>query len=392
MSPIKPEKIDFESLVEAGRDSRFEVETSAAGPEGSLPLTPELLLERPSGDIFAWSQNVGMGWSPSELGGDEYLIVSTVGGIRKPDGEPLALGYHTGHWEVGLLGEEAAQEFRSFGALPFAAFCTDPCDGRSQGTPAMMDSLPYRNDAAIVLRRLMRSLPNRVGVLGIGTCDKGLPAVLMAVAGSGALPAVVMPGGVTLPPEQGEDAGRIQSIGVRFAHGEIGLDEASDLGCRACASPGGGCQFLGTAATTQVIGEALGLSLPHSALSPSGQPVWKDIGRRSARALVRLARDGIGVRDILSEGSLRNALACHAAFGGSTNLLLHVPAIAHAAGLRRPSVEDWIAVNQRVPRLVDVLPNGPVGHPTIRVFLAGGVPEVMLHLRDLELLDLEVSA
>ena len=110
--------------------------------------------------------------------------------------------------------------------------------------------------------------------------------------------------------------------------------------------------------------------------------------RRSARALLHLSEQAIAIRQILTDQAVRNAMIVHAAFGGSTNLLLHIPAIAHAAGLRRPSVEDWIAVNRQVPRLVDVLPNGPVGHPTVRVFLAGGVPEVMLHLRNLGLLDL----
>jgi putative YjhG/YagF family dehydratase len=372
-----------------GSPEAFDVRSSAPGPAGKLPLTAEMLLERPSGDVFALSQNAGMGWDPAQLGGKEFLILSTQGGLREQDGTPVALGYHTGHWEVGLLVEAAARELKGLGAIPFAGCCTDPCDGRTQGTPGMMDSLPYRNDAAIVLRRLIRSLPTRAGVLGIATCDKGLPAMMLALAGSGDLPAVLVPGGVSLPAAGGEDAGKIQSFGVRFAHGEITLDEAAELGCRACASPGGGCQFLGTAATSQVIGEALGLSLPHSALAPSGQAVWLDMGRRSARALSALEKRGLTTSAILGEGALRNAMAVHAAFGGSTNLLLHVPAIAHAAGLRRPAVEEWMAVNRRVPRLVDVLPNGPVGHPTVRVFLAGGVPEVMLHLRDLGLLDLE---
>jgi putative YjhG/YagF family dehydratase len=137
-----------------------------------------------------------------------------------------------------------------------------------------------------------------------------------------------------------------------------------------------------------VIGEALGLSLPHSALAPSGQPIWLDMARRSARALAHLSRRGITTRDVLTEASFRNALAVFAAFGGSTNLLLHTPAIAFQAKVRRPTVDDWTRVNRQVPRLVDALPNGPVGHPTIRVFLAGGVPEVMLHLRELGLLEL----
>jgi putative YjhG/YagF family dehydratase len=211
---------------------------------------------------------------------------------------------------------------------------------------------------------------------------------MMALAAMRDLPCVLVPGGVTLPPRDGEDAGKIQSIGARFAHGELTLEQAADLGCRACGSPGGGCQFLGTAATSQVVGEALGLSLPHSALAPSGQPIWLDMARRSARALVSLSRRGLAGRDVLTDAAIRHAMAVHAAFGGSTNLLLHVPAIAHAAGLRRPGVDDWIEVNRRVPRLVDTLPNGP--HPTVRAFLAGGVPEVMLHLRRLGLLDVSV--
>jgi xylonate dehydratase len=378
---------ELESILETTAAGVYDVHTHAAGPAGSLPLNEEMLRNWSSGDLFGLSQDAGMGWEPSHVARDEYLILSTSGGVRADDGTPIALGYHTGHWEVGLLVQAAARELKSLGAIPFAGACTDPCDGRSQGTPGMMDSLPFRNDAAVVLRRLIRSLPRRRGVMGVATCDKGLPAMMMALAGAGDLPVVLVPGGVTLPPTEGEDAGKVQTIGVRFAHGTISLQEAADMGCRACASPGGGCQFLGTAATSQVVGEALGLSLPHSALAPSGQAVWLDMAVRSARALVRCAKDGITVRRILTPAAVRNAMAVHAAFGGSTNLLLHVPAIAHAAGLPRPTVQDWIDVNRKVPRLVDALPNGPVGHPTVRVFLAGAVPEVMLHLRALGLID-----
>ncbi len=329
-----------------------------------------------------------MGWNPAELGGKQFLILSTQGGLPGADGRPIALGYHTGHWEIHRLVTAAASEFRRLGGIPFAGFVSDPCDGRTQGTTGMFDSLPYRNEAAMVFRRLARSLPTRAGVLGIATCDKGLPAMLMAVAGLGDLPAVVVPGGVTLPPRHGEDAGKIQTIGARYAHGLITLQEAAELGCRACASPGGGCQFLGTAATAQVVAEGLGLALPHSALAPSGQLVWTDIAVRSARTLTQLSNQGIATRHWLGPENIRNAMALHAAFGGSTNLVLHLPAIAHAAGLPRPTVQDWRDTNRKVPRLVDVLPNGPQQHPTVRVFLAGGVPEVMLHLRDLGLLEL----
>src|SRR5437763_5791566 len=161
-----------------------------------------MLLNRPSGDLFGWAQNARMGWKPQALGGKETLILSTHGGIRADDGTPIALGYHTGHWEVGLLMQAAAREFKARGAIPFAGFCTDPCDGRTQGTPGMMDSLAYRNDAAIILRRLIRSLPRRAGVMGVATCDKGVPAMMMALAASRDLPVILVPGGVTLPPQE----------------------------------------------------------------------------------------------------------------------------------------------------------------------------------------------
>ena len=367
-----------------------DVPSRAPGPAGTLPFTEAMLRERPSGDLFGWSQNAGMGWEPSALGGPEFLILSTHGGLRAPDGTPIALGYHTGHWEVGLLVEAAARTLKAAGAIPFAAACTDPCDGRSQGTPAMFDSLPYRNDAAAVFRRLIRSLPTRRGVLGVATCDKGLPAMMMALAAGGDLPGVLVPGGVTLLPEAGEDAAHAQAIGVRFVHGEITLAEASEIGCRTCASPGGGCQFLGTAATAQVIGEALGLSLGHTALAPSGHPIWLDMARRSAHALMDLDRRRLGAGALVTDAAIQNAMTVFAAFGGSTNLLMHLPAIAHAAGRRRPQARDWMATCREVPRLVDALPNGPRNHPTVQVFLAGGVPEVMLHLRRRGLLDTQV--
>lgn len=382
--------IEFDRIVSSNDADIYELQTSASGPQGSLPLTEEMLLNWGSGDVFALSQNVGMGWSPAELNRKQFLILSTQGGIRAQDGTPIALGYHTGHWEVGLLMQAAANELKSLGTIPFAGYCSDPCDGRTQGTVGMMDSLAYRNDAAQIFRRLIRSLPTRKGVMGVATCDKGLPATMIALAAMSNLACILVPGGVTLPPIEGEDAGKIQTIGARYAHGEISLQDAADLGCKACATPGGGCQFLGTAATSQVVGEALGMTLTHAALAPSGQAIWLDMAKRSGRALVNLEEKGITMRTMLTEEAIQNAMVVHAAFGGSTNLLLHIPAIAHAAGLKRPSIENWTLVNRKTPRLVDVLPNGPVGHPTIRVFLAGGVPEVMLRLRGLSMLHEDV--
>ncbi len=360
--------------------------TQADGPTGSLPLSDEILRSWSSGDLFGLTQSVGMGFDPRRVLGDQYLILSTQGGVRNPDGTPLALGYHTGHWEVGLLVQAVAEQVTDREGVPFAAFVSDPCDGRSQGTRGMFDSLPYRNDAAIVMRRLIRSLPQRKGVIGIATCDKGLPAMMMALAGCGTLANVLVPGGVTLPPTVGEDAGKVQTIGARYSRGEMTLEEASLEGCRACGTPGGGCQFLGTAATAQVVAEAMGMTVPHAALAPSGQPLWLQIARDSADASRDMVQRGVSMKDILTDDAIFNAMLIHAAVGGSTNLLLHIPAIAAAAGLQRPDAEAFRRVNQLVPRFVDCLPNGPIGHPTVRMFLAGGVPEVAWHLRELDLL------
>jgi len=260
------------SAVAAGR-------LAGEGPAGRLPLTPDMLREQPSGNVFGLTQNVGMGWSPASLGGPQYVIVSTHGGLRSEDGSAVALGYHTGHWEIGLLVRAAAETLRAAGAIPFAAYCSDPCDGRTQGTTGMFDSLPYRNDAAVVMRRLIRSLPTASGVIGVATCDKGLPATMLALAGCGELPAVIVPGGVTLPAVGSEDAGQVQSLGARFARDLVSLDYAATMGCRACGSAGGGCQFLGTAATSQVVAEALGLALPDGASALCGSARRRPVSR-----------------------------------------------------------------------------------------------------------------
>lgn len=371
-------------------ESLYEIRSHVEGPKGRLPLTPDILRNRPSGDIFGMTLNAGMGWEPSTLLGKQVLMLSTLGGVRKADGTPVAMGLHTGHFEIGVQMEKAAEVIKSVGGVPYAAHVTDPCDGRTQGTTGMFDSLPYRNDAAIVLRRLWRSQPTTQAVLGLAACDKGLPAMMMALASMHDIPTVIVPGGSTLQAIEGEDNGTVQTIGARYARGEMSLEKAALEGCRACASAGGGCQFLGTAGTSQVIAEGLGMALPHTALAPSSTQIWEEIGAQSARAVLELEEKGVTTKDIVTDKAIENAMVVHAAFGGSTNLLLHLSAIASAAGCKVPTVDDWSRINKKVPRLVSVLPVGPVNHPTSRVFLAGGVPEVMLHLRKLRLLHEDV--
>lgn len=377
-------------LYEIENDEIYTIRTHAKGPTGNLPLTGDMLINKPSGDIFGMTMNAGMGWKPEKLLGDEVLLLSTLGGMRNSDGSPTALALHQGHYELDIQMKAAADTLTNHNAIPYAVYVSDPCDGRTQGTTGMFDSLPYRNDASMVMRRLIRSLPTAKAVIGVASCDKGLPATMMALASQHDKAAVLIPGGSTLPAVHGEDNGKVQTIGTRFANNELSLEQACRLGCSACASSGGGCQFLGTAGTSQVVAEGLGLALPHSALAPSGEPVWVDIAQRSATAVLDLLKQNITMRDILTDKAIENAMMVHAAFGGSTNLLLHIPAIAHQAGCKIPTVEDWIRINREVPRLVSVLPNGPVYHPTVNAFMAGGVPEVMLHLRSLGLLHEDV--
>ena len=113
----------FEEIVDSGPEN-YDISTRAPGPAGALPFTDEMLRQRASGDLFGWSQDAGMGWDPVRLGGAEVLLLSTHGGIRASDGTPIALGYHTGHWEVGLLMQAAAEELKAAGAVPFAGYCT----------------------------------------------------------------------------------------------------------------------------------------------------------------------------------------------------------------------------------------------------------------------------
>src|SRR6266851_4664691 len=122
---------DLDSILFSDAPGIYEIRTKAQGPIGALPLTAEFLSERPSGDLFGLTQNAGMGWDPRELGRKQFLILSTQGGLRDVDGKPIALGYHTGHLEIGLLVQAAAEEFRSLNSIPFAGFCSDPCDGRT---------------------------------------------------------------------------------------------------------------------------------------------------------------------------------------------------------------------------------------------------------------------
>jgi dihydroxyacid dehydratase/phosphogluconate dehydratase len=223
-----------------------------------------------------------MGWNPARMLGKEFLILSTQGGIRAPDGTPIALGYHTGHWEVGLLMEEAARTFSAAGAIPFAAYCSDPCDGRTNGTAGMLDSLAYRNDAAIVVSPVDPLAAHAARRAGHRHLRQGPARHAHGARRHPDLPTVLVPGGVTLLAEEAEDTGKVQTLATRFAGGEITLDHAARWAARPAVHPAAGASSWARPATSQVVAEALGLTLPHGAFNPSGAELWRDLARRSA--------------------------------------------------------------------------------------------------------------
>ena len=277
---------------------------------------------------------------------------------------------------------QAAAGARPLGATPFAGFVSDPCDGRTQGTPGMMDSLPYRNDAALCSAGL--SLAARRGAECWASRPAKRPAGDDAGAGGAARsPVILVPGGVTLPPSAGEDAGKVQSIGVRFAHGQLTLEEAAELGCRGLRYARRRLPVLRHGRDRAGRRRGARPSLPHAALAPSASrsgSIWRTAPRSlppSAQATTT-SRPSDRRSDPNAMWFTRPAAArpiCCCTFP---------PSPTPPACRARP----WTTgrVNRRVPRLVDALPNGPRDHPTVRVFLGGGVPEIMLHLRGLGLL------
>ena len=351
----------------------YEVQTRARGPEGRLPLTEEMLRERPSGDVFGLSQNAGMGWKPAEAGRKQFLILSTQGGMRAADGQPIALGYHTGHWEIGLLVQAAAEEFRGCGTIPFAGFCSDPCDGRTQGTTGMFDSLPYRNDAAVMFRRLARSLPlarRRAGHRhlrqgpardddgggGVGrSAVRGRPRRRHAAAGGGR------------GRRHGADAGaRVLPTGwFRWRR-------PPSWAAAPAPRPAAAASFWARRRPRRWWARRWGCRLPHSALAPSGQAVWLDMARRSARALVGWTSAELDHAGHPDGGKHRKR---DGAARGVRRLDQSAAAHPRHRPRRRPESRRRWRIGLRSTGACRgwsaCCPTARCDHPTVRVFLAG---------------------
>ena len=312
---------------------------------------------------------LGMGWKVEDLEKPQILVESTFGDS------------HPGSAHLLDFVNEAAEGVRAAGGKAARYFVTDICDGQAQGHDGINYSLASRDMIANMVEIHNNATPFDAGVF-IASCDKGLPGLLMGI-GRTNLPAVVVTGGVM---EAGPDLLTLEQIGKYSAmcqRGEITQEQFTFYKHHACPSCGA-CSFMGTAGTMQVMCEALGLSLPGSALLPATCSDLRDVARRAGQQAMQLARSGLKARDIVTQKSFENAIIVHAAISGSTNALLHLPAIAHEFGLEIDA-DTFERIHKQAHYLLDVRPTGR--WPSEFVYYAGGVPAIMEELRGLLHLD-----
>ena len=312
---------------------------------------------------------LGTGWKPEDLAKPQILVESTFGDS------------HPGSGHLDKLVTAACEGIDEAGGHGARYFCTDICDGESQGTDGINFSLASREMIANMIEIHANATPFD-GAVYMASCDKGMPANLMALARVNT-PAVVVTGGTM---SAGPDLLTLEQLGMysaKYERGEIDEDKLNWAKQNACPSCGA-CSFIGTASTMQIMAEALGLALPGSALLPATSPDLLDYARRAGRQAVTLARQGLRPSDIVTMDSFENAILVHAAISGSTNALLHLPAIAHEFGIQIDG-DTFDRLHRGAKYLLDVRPAGR--WPAEFFYYAGGVPVVMEEIREVLHLD-----
>lgn len=302
---------------------------------------------------------IGMGWKVSDLDKPKVLIESTYGDS------------HPGSVHLLNLAEMVEKGISDGGGKGAKYFATDICDGQAQGHDGINFSLASREIIADLVEIHENATPFDSGVF-IASCDKGLPAMLMAI-GRTNLPTIIVTGGVM---KAGPNLLTLEQIGAysaMYERGEISKDQLTYYKHNACPSCGA-CSFMGTAGTMQVMSEALGLTLPGSALLPATSEDLKTFAYKSGLQAVKLAQSGLMARDIVTKNSFENAIIIHAAISGSTNALLHLPAIAHEFGIEIDA-ETFERIHKDAHYILDVRPAGR--WPSEYVYYAGGVPAIM---------------
>ena len=307
---------------------------------------------------------IGTGWKPEDLSKPQVMIESTFGDS------------HPGSGHLDILVEEVRKGVEEAGGHGARYFCTDICDGESQGTDGINYSLVSREMIASMIEIHANATPFDAGVY-LASCDKGLPGNLMGLARAD-VPAIVVPGGTM---NAGPDMLTLEQLGMysaRYQRGEIDEEKLNWAKCNACPSCGA-CSFIGTASTMQIMAEALGLALPGSALMPATSPDLLDFAREAGRQAVKLAlTPGMKPSEIVTLESFENAILVHAAISGSTNCLLHIPAIAHEFGIEITG-DTFDRLHRGAHYLLDVRPAGR--WPAEVFYYAGGVPAIMEEIK-----------
>lgn len=307
---------------------------------------------------------LGSGWQKEDLSKPQIYVESTFG-----DSHPGSAG-------LDRIVENVRTGVREAGGFGARYFVTDMCDGESQGTDGINYSLASREMIANMIEIQAGATPFDAGVY-ISSCDKGLPGSLMGMCRVN-IPSLVVCGGVM---KAGPDLLTLNELGhysAEYERGQIGMEKlewAKENACPGC----GACSFLGTACTMQIMAEALGLCLPGTALLPYGSTMLAHAAEKAGRRAVELAREGLRPSDILNMHSFENAILVHAAISGSTNALLHLPAVAHELGITI-SGDDFDRLHRRAKYLVNIRPTGR--YPAEFFYDAGGVPMVMEQIRD----------
>ncbi len=308
---------------------------------------------------------IGTGWKPEDLEKPQILIESTFGDS------------HPGSGHLDILVEEVRKGIEEAGGHGARYFCTDICDGESQGTDGINFSLASREMIANMIEIHANATPFDAGVF-LASCDKGMPANLMGLARVD-IPAVVVPGGTM---NAGPEMLTLEQLGMysaKFHRGEIDEEKLNWAKCNACPSCGA-CSFIGTASTMQIMAEALGLALPGSALMPATSPDLREYARQAGAQAVKLAQTpGMKPSEIVTEKSFENAILVHAAISGSTNCLLHIPALAHEFDIEVTG-DTFDRLHRNARYLLNIRPAGK--WPAECFYYAGGVPAIMEEIKE----------
>ena len=308
---------------------------------------------------------IGTGWKKEDLEKPQIMVESTYGDS------------HPGSGHLNLLVEEVRKGVAEAGGFGARYFCTDICDGESQGTDGINYSLASREMIANMIEIHANATPFDGGVY-LSSCDKGMPGNLIGLARVD-IPAVVVPGGTM---NAGPEMLTLEQLGMysaKFERGEIDEEKLDWAKCNACPSCGA-CSFIGTASTMQIMAEALGLALPGSALMPATSPDLLAYAREAGRQAVKLTQmEHMRPSDLVTKESFENAILVHAAISGSTNCLLHIPAIAHELGIEITG-DTFDRLHRNARYLLDVRPAGR--WPAECFYYAGGVPAIMEEIKD----------